>query len=117
LLFGIITLIGIGGGSLLFLLSRAGKAAQSANCASNMKAVCLAARLWASDRAGLMPTNFLCMSNELITPLVLHCSADGARPRLRTWKEFSEETSSYLMISPAAPEETTNLVFIRCRIH
>ena len=82
-----------------------------------MKAVGLSARLWANDRVELMPTNFICMTNELITPLVLHCPADGERPRVRAWEEFSEEKSSYLMASPGAKEGTTNVVFIRCRIH
>lgn len=82
-----------------------------------MKAIGLAGRLWANDRVDLMPTNFMCMSNELINPIILHCNADTARPRVRTWEEFSEEKSSYLMVSPGAKEGSTNVVFIRCRIH
>jgi len=93
------------------------RAARSAGCASNMKAICLSGRLWANERVELMPTNFMCMSNEIITPKVLRCPADNARPRVNTWEEFSEEKSSYLMVSPGANEGTTNVVFIRCRIH
>jgi hypothetical protein len=36
---------------------------------------------------------------------------------VRIWEEFSEEKSSYLMVSPAVKEGGTNVVFIRCRIH
>ncbi len=93
------------------------KWAQSEACGSNMKAVGLAGRLWANDHVELMPTNFMCMSNEVVTPKVLHCPADHERPRVSTWDEFSEENSSYLMVSPGAKEGTTNVVFIRCRIH
>jgi hypothetical protein len=82
-----------------------------------MKAIGLSARLWANDRLEMMPTNFTCMSNELVTPIVLHCIGDKSRPRLRTWEEFSESQSSYVMISPGVREGTTNSVFISCRIH
>ena len=91
--------------------------AQSRSCASKMKAIGLAGRLWANDRAEMMPTNFTCMSNELVTPKILHCSADSARPQVDTWEKFTEDSSSYEIISPGAREGTTNVVFIRCRIH
>jgi hypothetical protein len=82
-----------------------------------MKAVGLAALLWANDHAEMLPTNFTCMSNEVITPKVLHCPADSARPTVKTWEEFSDEKSSYVMVSPGIPQGTTNSVFMRCRIH
>jgi len=64
-----------------------------------------------------MPTNFICMSNEVVTPKVLHCPSDQERERVGAWKDFSENKSSYVMVTPGAPEGATNIVFIRCRIH
>src|SRR5215216_2115343 len=82
-----------------------------------MEAIGLAGMIWANDHAELMPTNFTCMSNELNIPKILHCPAASSRPRVDTWEKFAEERSSYEIISPGTPEGTTNIVFIRCRIH
>jgi hypothetical protein len=91
--------------------------AQWWSCAANMKAVGLAGRLYASDRDGHMPTNFISMSNEVITPLVLHCPSDRVNERVRTWDKFSDATCSYEMVTPGALDGATNVVFIRCKIH
>jgi hypothetical protein len=115
--FSILGAAAIGGGTLLYILKRSGDAGDSANCASNMKAVCLAAWLWANDRNDFMPTNFICMSNEVVTPKVLHCRADHTRREVSSWEKFTEDKSSYAMVSPGIRAGTTNGVFIRCRIH
>jgi hypothetical protein len=117
ILFSILGVVVLGGGSFLYILKIADDRAQSVTCAITMKSVGLAGRLWANDHAGMMPTNFTCMSNEMVTPKLLHCRTDSARPAVNTWEEFSDEKSSYVMVSPGIPESTTNSVFIRCRIH
>ena len=91
--------------------------AQSISCLKTIGSIGIAARLWANDREHLMPTNFICMSNEVITPKILHCPADHKNPRVIEWAEFTEAKSSYLMISPGVREGGTNVVFIRCRVH
>jgi hypothetical protein len=101
----------------LYCSSVAMKKAQEISCANNMIAVCFSGRLWSNDHADRMPTNFICMSNEVVTPKVLHCPADRERPQVGVWEEFSEEKCSYVMVSPGVPPGTTNSVFIRCRIH
>ena len=110
-------LIAIALASGIYCNSVAMKKAQAIGCASQMIAIGYAGRIWANDHTDRMPTNFMCMSNEVITPKILHCPADRERPRVSAWEEFSDEKCSYLMVSPGVPEGTTNSVFIRCRIH
>src|SRR5438477_6405991 len=57
-------------GAVFFALviPKARKRAESIQCASSVVSVCLAGRVWAEDHAGVMPTNLICMSNELNTP-------------------------------------------------
>lgn len=103
--------------SFIYISGVAMSRAESVQCANNMISIGFGARLWANDRVELMPTNFICMSNELVTPKVLHCRTDRAHASVNSWEEFSDEKSSYLMVSPGSKEGTTNVVFIRCRIH
>lgn len=114
---GILVLVTIG---IIFFIYRnraAGKVARSTQCLSNIKAISMVGKLWANDHSKAFPTNFASMSIELVRPIILHCPADSSRPQVATWQEFTEESSSYEIVSPGAPEGTTNVVFLRCRIH
>ena len=82
-----------------------------------MTAICFAGRLWANDNNDFMPTNFVGMSNELVTPKILRCPADGRRVLAANWESFTDANSSYVMVTPGAREGDTNAVFIRCTIH
>ena len=98
-------------------LSAAKRRAESLGCASIIPDICLDARVWAEDRGGMFPTNFVCMSNELTTPKVLVCPADHSRRRAEDWSSFTPTNSSYEIVSPGMRADETNRVFLRCTVH
>jgi hypothetical protein len=101
-----------------FVLGLSGmRRARFVGCASNMSSIGLAGRMWANDHNGHMPTNFICMKDELVTPKVLYCPSDRAHERIGNWENFSETKSSYVMVTPGAFEGLSNVVFIRCSVH
>lgn len=98
------------------MASAAKKRAESLTCASSVTSICLAARLWAEDHDGLMPTNFICMSNEVNTPKILSCQR-SRRARTSDWSAFTPENCTYEIVGPAMRVDETNKVFLRCTIH
>jgi len=73
--------------------------------------------MWSNDHDERLPPDVLNMSNELNSPVILHCPGDHARERVRIFSEFTETHSSYEVISPGTPEWNTNTVFLRCKVH
>jgi hypothetical protein len=91
--------------------------AQRLNCASNLKCIGLAFKLWAGDNqdrhpmqvpmaqggslesvpTGLVFPHFLVMSNELATPKLLYCSADGARACAANFASLTDTQISYFV--------------------
>jgi hypothetical protein len=98
-------------------LAAAKRRAQSQSCVGRMTAINLAGRLYASDNGGHFPSNFISMSNELVTPKVLHCSGENGHVWATNWESFTDLNCSYEMVTPGAREDATNTVFIRCRVH
>jgi hypothetical protein len=90
---------------------------QSQTCASTMVSITFAARMWAHDHEGKLPSDFLAMTSELSTPKVLHCPADDVRPKLTNWSSLSPSQSSYEIVGADLRLTETNGVFLRCRIH
>ena len=97
--------------------SVARKRAESAKCASNMISICLTAWVWAGDRDGYLPTNFVSMADELLVTKVLICPADHLRQPATNWESFTPTQSSYAIVTPHARCGDTNVVFLRCPIH
>ncbi|MCI0745687.1 MAG: hypothetical protein L0Y58_09810 [Verrucomicrobia subdivision 3 bacterium] len=92
--------------------------AQSIQCVSNLKQVGLAARMWANDHGDVLPQDFVTMKNELNTPKILVCPADGSRTRARIWEEFSPANVSYELLAPGVSEtEPPQTVLTRCPNH
>ncbi len=96
------------------VLTGARQHAESFNCASSVVAICYAGRMWAEEHGGSFPTNFICMSNELVTPKILSCL-----PARRTseWSAFTPGNCTYEIVTPGVHEDATNTVFLRCIIH
>jgi hypothetical protein len=93
------------------------KRAQSMSCVSHMVSICFAGRFYASDNGGHFPTNFTSMSNELVTPRVLHCPGDSRNVWITNWDNITSANCSYAMVTPGVHEDATNTVFIRCSVH
>jgi hypothetical protein len=93
--------------------------AQRINCISNIKQICLAARLWENDHPELhvLPSSFLVMSNELNTPRILTCNADTSRNRANSWQDFDGSSVGYELLSPGVDSGDPQVVFVRCAIH
>ena len=89
-------------------------------CASNLKSIGLACRLWSNDNNDEFPwvsTNtagsrayvkspqvflhFAAMSNELVSPKVLICASDPQRTKTTDFSQFSNTNLSYFVVLDA----------------
>jgi Domain of unknown function (DUF4190) len=101
-------------------LARAKQKAVAIKCISNLKQISIGARVWATDHNGRLPSDFLTMSNELTTPLILVCPADQVRLQTKAtnWSGLTPAGISYEFLQPGRSEDElgTQVVF-RCPIH
>lgn len=102
--------------ALVVTLSASKSRAESRQCASAICSICLAANVWARDHDGSMPTNFICMSNEISAPKILSC-VEARRPPTENWADFRSENCTYEILAPGIRLADTNRVFLRCTIH
>jgi hypothetical protein len=102
-------------GVYLVMITKAQRRADSLTCASSITSICLSAHIWADEHNGMMPTNFLCMSNELSTPKILSCVS--ARRAKGGWADFKSENCTYEILTPGMDVDNTNTAFLRCTIH
>ena len=107
----------LGVSALMVAYSAAKRRAESINCGNHVIAITFAARMWASDHDERLPPDLLNMSNELNSPVILHCAGDHARQRVRSFNEFKEAHSSYELLPPAGVDWNTNTAFVRCKVH
>jgi hypothetical protein len=116
ILFSIGVGCALGIGALLVGLSASKRRAESLQCASAITSICLAAHVWAEDNGGFMPTNFICMSNEISAPKILSCVAARRTPT-ENWADFRPENCTYEILAPGMRVDDTNTAFLRCTIH
>jgi hypothetical protein len=117
----------IGGGSIAVLITVVLLAAAPAlkrhyelvKCGNQMHVVLYVACLeWPGQHGGYLPTNFLSMSNELISPkLFLVCPSDHLRQPAASWSSFTSNNCSYEIVTPGLRKGDTNSVFLRCKVH
>lgn len=82
-----------------------------------MTSIGYAARMWAADHDGYLPSNLLSLSNEVSTPRIFICPGDRTRQRAVDWSSFTPSNSSYEVVTPRLRGMDTNGVFIRCTVH
>lgn len=99
-----------------FIISSAKKRVELMDCISSVRSICYAARLWAEDHGGFMPTNFTCMSNEIGTPKILYC-VPSQHAWTSNWASFTPENCTFEISAPGMRADETNRVFLRCKIH
>lgn len=90
--------------------------AESRQCQSAMSSICLAIRLWADDHDGIMPTNFICMSNEISAPKILSC-VPARRTHTESWADFTPQNCTYELLAPGKRIDDTNAPILRCTVH
>jgi hypothetical protein len=82
-----------------------------------MVSIGLAARLWAKDHNGYLPSDLKSISNELVSTKILVCPGDQNRQPAESWQVLSAIVSSYEIVTTNLIESDTNEVFLRCKIH
>jgi len=94
--------------------------AESIRCCNNMKQIGLAARVWAGDNNDVFPTDFISMTNELSTWVILQCPSDKSH-NVSSWADVVAGNISYQMLAPGVTgkiqQESPNMVFDICPIH
>jgi hypothetical protein len=90
--------------------------AENIKCMNNLKQIGLAARIWANDNNNILPTNYLCMSNELNNWAILQCPGDHSR-NVTSWSDVGSGNVSYPMLAPGVDLSSPMLVFAYCPIH
>ncbi len=91
--------------------------AEEVQCGNYMASIGCAARLWAQDHQGRLPSDLALMSNELNATKILVCPGDHSRPPAASWASVTPANSSYEIVTPGLPESDTSGVFLRCKIH
>ena len=118
----ILTTIGlvVAAGIVLPMIAKAKGGGQSnSQCVNNLKQIGLGARIWSNDHNEKFPPDFLSMSNELMTPLILICDGDKKKTAASDWTQFDPAQNvsyEYLVPNASEPDVMAQPAF-RCPIH
>ena len=115
---------------LLPVLAKNRRKPSHVSCANNVKQICLSYRVWAGDNGdkypmGVSVTNggsmemaatgnvaqsYLVMSNELSTPMILHCWEDKAHIQTRSFAGLASSNISYFVGVDVTNETTPQMI-------
>ncbi len=100
-------------------LAQAREKAEMVRCVNNLKQIGLAGRIWANDNNDTYPPDFLSMTNEMSTPVILQCPADHSR-NVTNWAAVASGNVSYQLLAPGLrmkDEPNPSIVFALCPLH
>lgn len=101
----------------IWALPRFKREVAARNCLANMKSMGYGATVWAQENSNNAPTNWLCFSEQLVTPKMMLCPADSQAMPAQDWAAFGPENTSYEILGGGARWGESNRVFFRCTIH
>jgi hypothetical protein len=96
---------------------------ETRRCEKHLAAITQAARAWADAHNGRLPSSFILMSNELVSPRLLLCPGDKSRDPADNWQALTSANSSYqidrgaLRAKGLPPEILQNICYLRCKVH
>jgi hypothetical protein len=123
IIFGRITVFA---GTLLLAVALAPSAKryiEARRCGGHLAAIYHAARVWADAHNNRLPSGFVIMTNELVTPRLLLCPGDQSREEADNWQAFSSANSSYNIWDGASGakdlpiEIQQNTPYLQCKFH
>jgi hypothetical protein len=96
---------------------------ETRRCGKRLAIIGQAARHWADVHNGRLPSGFIVISNELVTPRLLLCPGDKSREPVDNWQDFTSANTSYQIaeaVSSTAdmpPEILQNICYLQCKVH
>ena len=104
--------------AIAVLVACAGKRRQQQSilCGNYMCSFCAAARAYADEEGGFLPSDLFYLTN-FTGPRLLVCPGDHARHPATNWASFTADQSSYEVATPHLRDGDTNGVFLRCKFH
>jgi hypothetical protein len=99
---------------------------ETRKCGKHLAVINQAARVWANAHNGgngRLPSDFIIMSNELVTPRLLLCPSDKSREPADNWQAFTSANSSYQIWEAASGvkelplEILQNICYLQCKFH
>jgi len=95
---------------------------ETRRCGKHLAAISQAALVWADAHNGRLPSGFILMSNELVSPRLLLCPADKSREPASDWHALTAANSSYQMEGALGardlPPDVRKIVsYLQCKVH
>ena len=96
---------------------------ETRKCGKHLAVISQAARVWANAHNGRLPSGFIIMPNELVTPRLLICPGDKSREPADNWQAFTSANSSYQVLEGASGakdlplEILQNMCYMQCKVH
>ena len=113
-------------GALLLFIASAPYAkdyVETRRCGKQLANINQAARVWAEAHNGRLPSGFILMSNELVSPRLLLCPSDRSRYPADNWQALTSANSSYqigeteLGAKDLPPEILQFISYLGCKVH
>jgi hypothetical protein len=86
-------------------------------CVNNLKQLGVAVRIWANDHDGKFPSDFVSMTNEMVSWKILQCPGDKSR-QITSWSQVAAGDSSYQIFTAGLTDrDNPSIVVFECPVH